>query len=590
MRQAIFVRRPVVQVVVVFLLLVMVAVVFTKAQDHSWAAPYPVTYNTLRAYGRGSEGPGDGSVTDPETGLRPEDPPYTEPLSVFNPQLSQAPRKDSVTWNPLWMYAGETLDENQDKGLYGRIMRSSDLDASEKVWFRTWYEPQHWDKDLDADGEFDRDPITREPTGVDEWYPAIMQEFTYLLMEPKLLADEPKPIAGEVGHTSFVFPVGMRYEDLFDSYGYGLTSLDANFDGTPDIVHVESELTLFNKTDIAADFDGDGLIDPLDTDGVQLSGDELAVFRLDSMSVPVTPTLNYIQFLDHLVRLDSVFDDGVAIEIFYAGDLVPKSLGLLALGEGDMALAGSAGPPQLIEAVSNGGPGTNMCDFPTGPFFVYLSSVDTAEETARLMLGRALGATYSGMEDSPGLPDRRPGDPWFLKRFYVDGHEYNVVAIKTDGSGPVYAHDCDLDDDDDDVIDTSPEADTTDFKFITIRTPIPKVPVLIEQHSVNLQDYGQDVQAITDFDISEDTVDYLGKLVGPVPPILQKNGPIPYVGHGPYSPYDDEKEMYFSYLEEDSNPQLLGERRNSGTWSSGGPCPGSTPSSCCRTSARISPA
>jgi hypothetical protein len=610
MHNTLFVRRPVVQVALIILLLAVVAVVLTRAQDHTQAAPYPVTYNTLRVYGGpgwpelpwGNMGAGSSIVTDEHTGLLAETQPYTESLSVFNPQLPQAPRKDSITWNPLWMSNLQTFDENWAKGLYGKI-EASGLDASEKVWFRMWYEPEHWDKDLNASGNLDRDadgqpvaPMNPTSTSIDEWYPAIMQEFTYMLMELGPIANKPEPMAGQAGTVSFVFPVGMRYEDLFDPYGYGLTSLDANFDGTPDIVHVESELTLFNQTDIAADFDGDGLIDPLDTDGIQLSGDELAVLRLDTVTVPVTPTSSYIQFLDHLVRLDSVYDYGVVVEIYYTGDLIPKSLGKQPLGIGDMALAGIGGP-QLIEAIDNGGSGTNMCNFPTGPFFVYLESVDTAERTARLMLGRALGATYSGMEDSPGLPDRRPGDPWFLKRFYVDGHEYNVVAIKTEGSGPNdYPHDCDLDDGyqegpppgsvgiaGDGIIDVTPGGDTTDFKFITIRTPIPKVPVLIEQHSVNLQDYAledwlsvmppynyehyiiEDVQAITAFDASEDTVDYLGKLVGPVPPILQKNGPFPYDGATPgdaqglYRPYDDEREMYLTYIEEDNNPQFLGE-------------------------------
>ena len=96
-----------------------------------------------------------------------------------------------------------------------------------------------------------------------------------------------------------------------------------------------------------------------------------------------------------------------------------------------------------------------------------------------------------------------PGDPWFLKRFYVDGHEYNVVAIKTengaadDGAASL----CDLDANNDKEIDTGlwpPPADPTLFKFITIRTPIPKTGpyeemygggYLIEQHSVRLQAY-----------------------------------------------------------------------------------------------------
>ena len=50
--------------------------------------------------------------------------------------------------------------------------------------------------------------------------------------------------------------------------------------------------------------------------------------------------------------------------------------------------------------------------------------------------------------------DLVPGDPWYLKRFYVDGHEYNVTAIKT--------------------TDLSDRTNLRrDFEWITIRTPVP---------------------------------------------------------------------------------------------------------------------
>ena len=152
-----------------------------------------------------------------------------------------------------------------------------------------------------------------------------------------------------------------------------------------------------------------------------------------------------------------MFDTGVTVRIWHTGDIGPVDLGTRFLGVEAMVLAGTVGPLQYIP------PGGGNTGVPTGPFFVYLENVDTKDGTALLMVGRALGATHSAMEDGPGSLDDRPGDPWFLKRFYVDGHEYNVVAIKTRGSN--------------------------EFKFITIRTPIPKVRVTIEQHSVRLQVY-----------------------------------------------------------------------------------------------------
>ncbi|MBC7262084.1 MAG: hypothetical protein H5T63_08725, partial [Chloroflexi bacterium] len=207
----------------------------------------------------------------------------------------------------------------------------------------------------------------------------------------------------------------------------------------------------------------------------------------------------------------------------------------------------------------------NMCNFPTGPFFIYLEGIDTREGQARLIVGRALGATWSGMEDSLGQPDLRPGDPWFLKRFYVDGHEYNVVAIKTENGAAVsIPNRCTLDANGDKEIDAGlwpPRTDPTYFKFITIRTPIPKRSdyedlgggYIIEQHSVRLQAYGPgeeltvmppynyphyvflDVQAIDGFTCTEDEVQYLGALVE-APPVTG-----------------------FRYVEEDKNWQFLGE-------------------------------
>ncbi|MGA9347655.1 MAG: hypothetical protein WBW48_02465 [Anaerolineae bacterium] len=585
MRNVLFVRKPVVQVALIILLLAVVAVVFTEVQDRAWATSATVTYdtlhasgavaetrNTLRASGTVSEtyhtlkvyggsgwpelpgnvGAGSGIATDEITGLLAEDQPYTDTVAIFNPQLPQAPRKDSITWNPLFMSETQTGDENQHKGLYQKLIASGN-NASEKVWFRMWYEPEHWDKDLNANGRLDRDaegrplaPVNPTPTGIDEWYPAIMQEFTYLLMDLDAVANKPEPTYGLAGATSLVFPVGMREEDISDPYGYGLTSLDGNFDGVPDIVRVESEQTLQSRTHIAADFDGDGVMDPLDPDGVPLNGDELAVFRLDTFNdVPVG---GYVQFLDHLVEVEGVYNTGASLHVWYTGSSITASVGTKSVNVGGMLLAGTVGP---MDSLSPGGGNVGV---PKGPFFVYLENVDPEEATARLMVGRALGATHSAMEDGPGSPDDRPGDPWFLKRFYVDGHEYNVVAIKTRGNNY--------------------------FQFITIRTPIPKVPVIIEQHSARLQDYPveeplsvmppynfehyilKDVQAITAFDEDEDDVDYLGELVGPVPPILQKNGPFPYRGvypDYPVGPYDDPREVYLRYVDEDTNPQFLGE-------------------------------
>ncbi len=155
---------------------------------------------TLHIYGEANSSAGDAEVLT-------EDAPYTgiDGLnSIFDPDGPQAPRQDSVTWNPAWMYENETLDENQSLGLYHQIF-SDDINVAEKVWFRLWYEPVYQDVPL----TIDEGPIAD--------YPAIMEEFTYILMEaPEFAAVgdswPPQPISGPAGSTQFVFPVGIKRE------------------------------------------------------------------------------------------------------------------------------------------------------------------------------------------------------------------------------------------------------------------------------------------------------------------------------------------------------------------------------------------
>jgi len=526
----------------------------------------PGEYNTLRVYGRDSEGAGDFTAVDPITGIIPEDAPYADLGSVFDPQGIEAPRKDFITWDPLWMNEQFTPDENQ--ALYQQIYLSG-INGAEKVNFRLWYEPRHLDKDIDADGVISE--------SVDVVYPALMEEFTYQLTDIAYIPDAspgrlPLPAFGLAGSTQFVFPMAMRAGDLFNAdgsvdntsgnaqYGYGLTSLDANFDGVNDIVSVHSETSLAALLGVAPlwlDFDGDGALDTLDTDGVPLTGDELAIFTLNPIRLGIGDS---VQFLDYLVTLEGVGDMDATLAVRYVGDRLPDvPAHSHTIPAGGIRFIERHGSVTLAPNSGAGAP-------PVGPFFVQLTTVDTGDNAAVVRIGRGLGAPYSAMESAPGVADLAPGDPWFLKRFYVDGHEYNVTAIGT--------------------------RDTEGFQFITIRTPVPKVPVYIAQHSVELQDYYYeewmsvmppynyehfiftDIQSLDRFpdeeippapgtlpENVEPTIDYVGRLVGPVPPILQRNGPYPYYGINPNVAYGDPRELFLFYVREDANPQFLGELR-----------------------------
>lgn len=509
------------------------------------------TLNTTRIYseklgaGAGQWVPGENvsyRINDTITGIPDEQQPYNTTVtvnwdtglvtyagvsSIFDPSDCCAPRKDSITFNPVFI--SEMDDDNSELRLSGLARNISiGQDATEKVFFRQWYEPDYFDKDLDisgwityrispgklgeeledsypligSDDVLSNNYITAGPDGVldsivgdndgdgaievpethdfvqmvpktlqDEHYPAIVQEFTYMFTMPGPLSSETRPVSGPTGST-FVFPVGQK-EDLFndtcpDCFGYGLTSLDPTFNGVddPSVVEIQTEHSLEELTGIEADFNGNGTINGLDDDGQQLSGDELLILSLPEINVTKG---NVTQFLDHAVVVEEVYQAStpqIKLGVYYTGDLEPKFIGHIMLGIGDMVLMGTKPTYTFIPAG-----GSNIGTMPKGPFYVYIESIDDETNSVVLKLGRAVGATHSAMEQAPGTPDQKPGDPYWLKRFYVDGHEYNVVAIYSDPQN----HE--------------------NFKFITIRTPIPKEGedldpvVLIEQHSVRLQPY-----------------------------------------------------------------------------------------------------
>jgi hypothetical protein len=142
-----------------------------------------------------------------------------------------------------------------------------------------------------------------------------------------------------------------------------------------------------------------------------------------------------------------------------------------SLGLRDLALVYRGVADQLSQGENNlgwtGGSAT------AGPWFVYLKATNTGQEAAVVTIGRALGATHSAIDNGAGGHDVEPGDPWWLKRFFVDGHEYNVVAIKIVPADMM-----------------NPGDEDYEFKYITIRTPVSKVDFVNTQDSQNLQGYG----------------------------------------------------------------------------------------------------
>ncbi len=562
---------------------------------------------TLRVYGDeaicSSCRPGEGNLPstagvnapggiDPFTGLLAEDPPYTDPEGPFSPLSDEAPEHDFVTWDPAWIserladprvqaeWPGLGGADEVSAGLPSPGIRYDGQNGSEKVWLRHWYEPTRLDKDLNADDcltdeENDGRPdaaVNPTPSNRDEWYPAIMTELTYMLLENQVPvrfpdADDmdtsaPRPACGRPGRTRMVFPVGMAGEELENQelVGYGLTSLDADFDGEFDLLNVSDETTISDELGVGIDLDGDGIIEALDPDGVSLSCDELVVLHTEAITLGAGDRL---QLLDHVVEIQRIADSSAVLAVSYTGDLVTRDLQPRSVGVGAVAFAGDTGVLQVIQN------GSGNVGVPAGPWFVAVQAVDVDEGTATLVVGRGLGAPCASMEAAPNQANLSPGGPWFLKRFYVDGHEYNIVAIHT--------------------------CDTGGLQYITVRAPLPKVPVTIEQHSVRLQPYAEnegltlpppfnhehtriedinylrgflDIEDLLDNGFADDRptdlVRYMGGPMGPIPPVLNAGDGLTYEGRNPAAtvgPYDDYLASHWFYVEEATYPPFVGQLR-----------------------------
>ena len=179
------------------------------------------TTPTLKCYGYQNFGAGDVSIVDPLTASTVEDPPYTDAIAPFNPQHAQAPVKDSITFNPAFLSEIESDDELMGvtgSGPFVDQIKASGTDANEKVFLRQWYEPWHWDKDVDGDGDmygpwYDEELLHGAMQWLrylsvhelqelgwldedDEIYPAIMQEYTYMFVDYLSIEDKPEPVPG----------------------------------------------------------------------------------------------------------------------------------------------------------------------------------------------------------------------------------------------------------------------------------------------------------------------------------------------------------------------------------------------------------
>ncbi|CAD7773156.1 hypothetical protein FHEFKHOI_01343 [Candidatus Methanoperedenaceae archaeon GB50] len=418
--------------------------------------------DSVRIYGFLDKGAGDRSVNC-------ENPPYTDAIAPFWPQAKQAPAKDFITFNPIKMKHNDYDWDNDGVNdyVYRNSIKANNRDADEKEFFRMWYEPVEWIKDEDCDGKFDVvltnnrvitidkyeknllkylkrgvgiKPSNEDTSKADLYAPTIKQEFTFMFLDTNN-----DPISAPTGSSKFLVPMASWVDDN------GIDSFDADGDEKPDPVRVCSEADLgdVNSDGIPEflDIDGDGVLETLSDDGLQLSGDEILVLRLDPKTVHEGERL---QFFDFEIELEDTTESGRAlINIYYRGN--PNSYGDELIGQVNLGADLIPTPGSSFATFARGGVNTFLS--PRGPGFVWVTDVDWEDDTARIIIGRMFGNTHANIGCTP--------DPWaYQKHFYVDGVLYNVVAIKTVGQD--------------------------ELKYVTFRAKLVKVPFFVENHSTQL--------------------------------------------------------------------------------------------------------
>ncbi len=435
-----------------------------------FAMAAPGAADLLRIHEGFDHGPGDPTVTDPDTGYTIENNPYTDPLGPFWPQSDQAPAKDFVTFNPAY------LDHNDPDFDYSALYINDNNVQSpkEKVFKRMWAEKE-WFKDernngcwdiiiLDGDGNTVDQRLRDGSSGSDglpdttcDWYragdvvlgkklvgntvddlevivadlflkgwtlqehndkeeingkaydiygPSIKQEFTYMFLD-----DQKQPTLAPVGSKIFI-PMASR-----EATGNGLDSFDFNGDGVDDAIEV-----------LAAS----------DPDGKEVSADESVTLGFSSITMHVG---DEVQLFDNKIKVGTI--------------------------------TGDVGSPANVDitVTDNEGPGTrtvttpiqvgNSKTFsrgqldPLGNLKITVISADSDpnNQVAKLRIERTFSDLTAGMKNPK----------WNHNTFIVDYVLYKVVAIKVhDGK----------------------------FKFITIREKLPKMPIKL--YGVHLTVWGAD--------------------------------------------------------------------------------------------------
>jgi hypothetical protein len=293
--------------------------------------------NTIRLYG--------------EDGMATPNFPYETPEGPFDPLSCEAPYKDFMTFNPALFEDGIVVNH---------------ANAYEKVFARQYFVPNY-----------------EEPTGfvwLDEGDYVrtsndIVTEYTYMMVSKV----DYQPIEGTAMDpqtdsywTKFWFPIADN-----DDAQIGLDGMDADGDGTDDMVHLE----------VAGDLNQDGYKD--------------AMIATDSMQLKVGDEL---QFLDHKVLVKDVAISGLnsnplitlTLDVYYTGNDEPQLI--------EKNYQASIVPGDYLVASRH----TVADATPNSDYSWFLRADAVSMNYAYVTVGRVL---YQG------------------ESFFVDGAEYDVAAI-----------------------------------------------------------------------------------------------------------------------------------------------------------------
>jgi hypothetical protein len=310
----------------------------------------------------------------------------------------------------MW-YEKDWYKDHDKDGCWDVVVEQWDPDDEEWDYFgtmclRDWNAMPEWQKVRDGLRlrEHNNDQ-TLNDSNVDIYAPSILQDFTYMFTD-----EETMPIMIQNG-SRVLIPMASREPNN------GIDSFDAMLgDGvTRDHVMVESEATL------GMDIDGDGRIEPMDGNGIELSGDETLVLVLPEKNMEIG---DEIQFFDHKVELLGVYGpDNRRARFLVSDNEEGGSTRSTTVTMGEETV-------RFFYRAEETSPGQT--------FYLRLVTTNWPDGPAVVEVGRMFGQTYANIGANVY---------WSQKAFMVDCVLYNVVAIKAQ-------NDC--------------------VKYITIRQKLPK--------------------------------------------------------------------------------------------------------------------